>query len=285
MLEIDHIEIEDAELMNQLFEKGFIQRGELLTLADDTANFFLLTCGNQSAIVAAKGVFLNLVRDGQKCGVITPRDKEQLCATHAFKNYELAVVLGNAGSGKTTLALAWGYQRIFKANKKLILCKPTTQVGGSSRAIGTVPGTVEEKLSPYIASYLGTMKDIAGKANFDDKIEELKSKDLLEFLPIELVRGLNLLNCTLIVDEVQNLTVHELNSVISRAGEGTQVLLLGDLSQIDTKMRREDTGVYKLINSETFLDSDIAIGVQLVQTYRSGVAKLSIDWMEELSGS
>jgi predicted ribonuclease YlaK len=283
VLELDKIEINDPCLFEELFTKGFIQRGEVLTLADDTANFLLLTCGSQSALVAAKGVFLNLVREG-KCGVITPRDKEQVCATYGFKNYELVVLLGNAGSGKTTLAIAWAWQRIFKANKKLILCKPTVQVG-SSKAIGTVPGTVEEKLAPYIASYLSTMKDISGKANFADKIAELKEKDMLEFLPIELVRGMNLCNATLIVDEVQNLSVHELNSVISRAGEGTQVILLGDLSQIDTKMRMEETGIYRLCNSETFLDSEISIGIKLVQNYRSGVSKLSIEWMQELSGS
>ena len=284
MLELEHIEIDDLELFSELFTKGFIQRGAVLTLADDTANFFLLTCGSQSALVAAKGVFLNLVREG-KCGVITPRDKEQVCAAWGFKNYDLVVLLGNAGSGKTTLAIAFAWQRIFKANKKLILCKPTVQVG-SSKAIGTVPGSVEEKLAPYITSYLSTMKDIAGKSNFADKIEELKEKDMLEFLPIELVRGRDLSGgVTLIVDEAQNLSVHELNSVLSRAGEDAQVILLGDLSQIDTKMRMEETGLYSLISSETFLDSEIAIGIKLVQCYRGGVAKLSIDWMEELSGN
>lgn len=284
MLDINIIDLETDELIDEAYSNGFIDRS-VLHHSIDTGNFVMLRCGDKSVILASKGVFLNVVKQNIKLGSATAKDKEQTCLIHALKHYSLVVCLGNPGSGKTFLSMNHAVNRLYKGGMRLVLTKPLTQVT-KSNAIGTTPGDVKDKILPYLGSFMTALKDVMGADNFEDKIERLESQGLFSFYPIELMRGESFKNSLIVCDEVQNLDFHSLLTLMSRAGEGCQLLLLGDLNQIDNpKMRIEDTGVHKLLSSETWFDnSDMAIAVRLNNCYRSGIAKLAIDFCSEVMG-
>lgn len=209
-----------------------------------------------------------------------PRDREQTCYFWSLKYTQGTVCLGAAGTGKTSIALAYGLRHIFKEGKKLILCKPTVFVGKKSNAIAAVPGDERDKLGPYVDSYMPGLKKILGRdaANF---LYEWEEKDLLEFRAIELMRGQHFENCTLIIDEAQNLSLHELISVMSRVDLDSKLILLGDPDQIDTGEAWEETGLGILVNSTAVQNSELVSCIKLSKQYRGPMAELCQQVLEE----
>jgi PhoH-like ATPase len=185
------------------------------------------------------------------------------------------VVIGQAGTGKTTMALACALDRWFQENKRIVLSKPTAMVG-QGKAFGPVPGDMEEKYAPYLASYEIAIKRLLG-GNSTQQLELMKRKKQIEYVPVELVRGSEFENCTFILDEAQNLTWHELKTLISRMGSGTKLILCGDLHQIDIPLYPEETGLYKLIHSGPFLASPVSSQIELLTQYRSPITQLVAD--------
>lgn len=285
MLDINIIDLETDELIDEAYSNGFIDRS-VLHHSIDTGNFVMLRCGDKSVILASKGVFLNVVKPNIKLGNAVAKDKEQTCFIHALKHYSLVICVGNPGSGKTFLSMNHAVNRVYKGGMKLVLTKPLTQVT-KSNAIGTTPGDVKDKILPYLGSFMTALKDVMGADNFEDKLERLESQGLLSFYPIELMRGESFKNSLVVCDEVQNLDFHSLLTLMSRCGEGCQLLLLGDLNQIDNpKMKMQDTGIAKLLNSNTWFDnSDMGIAIKLTNCYRSGIARLAIDFQSEMAGN
>lgn len=220
--------------------------------------------GHWKRIKAAKHLAINSFE---------PRDSHQAAFmdTLTDKGIILHVALGAAGTGKTTLALAKAAEDWLTESKRIVLSKPTATVG-VGRAFGPVPGTIEEKYDPYLASYKIVLDKIfGGQKGF---IDRLKAKKDLEFQPVELARGCTFDNCTFILDEAQNLTWHELNTIISRMGENTKMIILGDLNQIDVPMWKHETGLYKLVNSPPFGKSKITSCITLKNQYRSPITAL-----------
>ena len=209
-----------------------------------------------------------------------PRDREQSCYFWALKNKQAIFCFGAAGTGKTSIALAYGIRQIFKNDMKLILCKPTIFVGKKSNAIAAVPGDERDKLAPYIDSYMPGIKKILGR-NAEDFVFEWEEKDLLEFRAIELMRGQHFENCTLIIDEAQNLSLHELASVLSRVDETSKVIVLGDPAQIDTGENWLTTGLSMVSNSDAAFYSDLTSMIKLKKQYRGPMAALCQDILEE----
>ena len=193
------------------------------------------------------------------------------------------VVIGQAGTGKTTLALAYALDRWFNENKRIVLSKPTAMVG-DGRAFGPVPGDMEEKYAPYLASYEIAMKRLLGR-NGSSQLDAMKRKKHLEYVPIELVRGSEFEDCTFILDEAQNLTWHELKTIISRMGDGTKMIVLGDLRQIDIDLRPKQTGLYKLISSTPYQDAPVSSQIELLTQYRSPITALVADVDKWLNNS
>ncbi len=105
----------------------------------------------------------------------------------------------------------------------------------------------------------------------------MKQREELQYVPVELVRGCTFDNGTFILDEAQNLDWHELNTIISRMGRGTKMIILGDLDQIDTGAHPTQTGLYKLITSQPFRDSHIGSAMKLQTQYRSPITQLVAD--------
>lgn len=214
-------------------------------------------------------------KEGLRLEGIMPKDSRQSALMDCLSNEKilLNVAIGSAGTGKTTIALAFALNQFLNNNKPIFLTKPTTMVG-EGRAFGPVPGDIDQKYAPYLASYEIVLKKIGGGHNAQQFFSTMKEKGQLQFFPIELARGCTFENCTLILDEAQNLTWHELNTMISRMGENSKMVILGDLNQIDTGTPIEKTGLYKMLSAPPFQDSSIASAVELVTQYRSPITQL-----------
>lgn len=205
---------------------------------------------------------------------IVPKDARQAVFMDSLIQNEilLSVAIGSAGTGKTTIALAYALNQWLNERKSIFLTKPTTTVG-EGKAFGPVPGDIGQKYAPYLTSYEIVLKKIGG-ANGAQLFEAMKEKEQLQFFPIELARGCTFENCTLILDEAQNLSWHEMNTMISRMGENSKMIILGDLNQIDTGMYYKKTGLYNMLSAPPFQDSQIASSIELLTQYRSPITQL-----------
>ena len=168
---------------------------------------------------------------------VKPRNAEQTFAIHAILNpgIKLVSLQGVAGTGKTLLALA-GTLEQRKNFKQIYLARPIVPL--SNKDIGYLPGDIKSKLNPYMEPLFDNLKFIQNQFNETDsdyqKITEMVNKEKLVITPLAYIRGRSLSNICFIVDEAQNLTPHEVKTIISRAGENTKIIFTGDIYQIDT---------------------------------------------------
>ncbi|MFA6435228.1 MAG: PhoH family protein [Elusimicrobiales bacterium] len=168
---------------------------------------------------------------------IRPLNKEQRCAMDLLldENVKLVTMIGSAGTGKTLMSLACGLQKAVEENvyRRLIICRPIVPVG---KDIGFIPGTKEEKLSTWMGAIYDNLEFIMDKRHQEDamqKFEYLLQNDKIEIASVTHIRGRSLPKQYMIVDDAQNLTPHEIKTILSRAGEGTKVVVTGDPYQID----------------------------------------------------
>ena len=223
---------------------------------------------------------------------IQSKNKEQSFALDLLmdKNIQLASLIGPAGTGKTLLALASGVEQIIseKAYKKLIVIKPIQSVGND---IGYLPGTLEEKLEPWTApikdnfNVLFTSDDVYTKNNKSKGFKSIKpvtntyldmlmENGTIEIEAVSFIRGRSIPNSYIIVDEAQNLSMHELKTIITRAGENTKIVLTGDVEQIDNENVDSYTnGLSYAV--DRFKSYDLAGHVTLIKGVRSRLATLA----------
>ncbi|MBU2575010.1 MAG: PhoH family protein [Elusimicrobia bacterium] len=168
---------------------------------------------------------------------IRPLNKEQRCAMELLldENVKLVTMIGSAGTGKTLMSLACGLQKAVEENvyRRLIICRPIVPVG---KDIGFIPGTKEEKLSTWMGAIYDNLEFIMDRRHQDDalqKFEYLLQNEKIEIASVTHIRGRTLPKQYMIVDDAQNLTPHEIKTILSRAGEGTKVVVTGDPYQID----------------------------------------------------
>ncbi|MDT4823915.1 PhoH-like protein [compost metagenome] len=184
---------------------------------------------------------------------ISPRNAEQAFAIDALLNPEIKLVTlqGNAGTGKTLLALA-GALAQRKNFRQIYITRPTVPL--SNRDIGYLPGDVKNKVDPYMAPIWDNLKFIkeqfAGDEKMSAKIDELIHTEKIAIAPLAFIRGRTLTKIFFIIDEAQNLTPHEIKTIISRAGEHTKIVFTGDIYQIDTPyLDSESNGLSYLIEN------------------------------------
>jgi PhoH-like ATPase len=168
---------------------------------------------------------------------IRPRNAEQIFALHALMNPEIKLVTlqGVAGTGKTLLALSGALEQ-KREFRQIYLARPIVPL--SNKDIGYLPGDIKSKLNPYMEPLWDNLKMIQNQWDETDreykKITEMVDSEKLMITPLAYIRGRSLSNIYFIVDEAQNLTPHEVKTIITRAGENTKIVFTGDIFQIDT---------------------------------------------------
>ena len=207
---------------------------------------------------------------------ITARNVEQSFALDALLNDEVMMVslVGKAGTGKTLLAIAAGLFKTLDEGRfqRLLVSRPIFPMG---RDIGYLPGDIEQKLNPWmqpifdnVEFLMGADKKAAGRA------QELINQGMLNIEPLTYIRGRSIPKQYLIVDEAQNLTPHEIKTIVTRAGSGTKVVLTGDVYQIDNPyVDSANSGLTHAV--ERFKGQEIAAHVTLTKGERSALAELA----------
>jgi len=232
-----------ARLIEQLYEQGGV-------LSSDDYNpetplhpneYLVLRNGKKSALAAfMPGEFENefVIKRVNKDSVygITPRNAEQSFAVHALLNpsIKLVTLSGKAGTGKTLLALAAALETRSKY-RQILLTRPVMPL--SNKDIGYLPGDIQSKIKPYMQPLYDNLGVIRGqfpeKSDMFQRLQKMLDEEKLAIEPLAYIRGRSLVKMYMIVDEAQNLTPHEVKTIITRAGEGTKIVLTGDINQID----------------------------------------------------
>jgi PhoH-like ATPase len=165
---------------------------------------------------------------------VKPKNKEQKCGFDLLMNDEIPFVslIGRAGSGKTLMAILAGLEQVLgKENhryKKIVISRPVQTLG---KDIGYLPGTMEEKMAPWMKPIFDNMQFIMGAEK--TFIEMYLQKGIIEIEALAYIRGRSISDAYVIIDEAQNLTAHEVKTIITRIGENTKLVLTGDIEQID----------------------------------------------------
>ena len=233
------VENTDAELINTLYQQKYCDVKSLLNKTKPIAhNYFILKSQRKSGLGYFNPVS-NLIELVEKRPIygIKPHNAEQTFAIHALLNPEVRLVsiTGVAGTGKTLLALASALEQ-RRNFKQIYLARPIVPL--SNKDIGYLPGDIKSKLNPYMEPLWDNLKFIQNQFNETDKeskrLTEMVNKEKLLITPLAYIRGRSLSSIFFIVDEAQNLTPHEVKTIISRAGENTKIIFTGDINQIDT---------------------------------------------------
>jgi PhoH-like ATPase len=210
---------------------------------------------------------------------ISPRNIEQSFAIHALlhPDIKLVTIQGNAGTGKTLLALAGALEQ-RKNFRQIFVTRPIVPL--SNKDIGFLPGDVKSKIDPYMAPIWDNLKFIKDQFAEDDKmqakIDELVANDKISITPLAFIRGRTLSKIFFIVDEAQNLTPHEVKTIISRAGENSKFVFTGDIYQIDTPyLDAESNGLSYLIDRAK--GHPLYAHITLQKGERSELANLATD--------
>jgi PhoH-like ATPase len=228
----------DKTVIDMIYSDGSILP-EFIGVTNPVPNqYFILKNGKTSALTHYNPFTERIEKiEKRSCYRITPRNAEQVFALHAIldPNVKLVTLLGIAGTGKTLLALAGAMEQ--KRNfKQIYLARPIVPL--SNKDIGYLPGDIKSKLNPYMEPLWDNMKFIQNQFSEKDKefkvITDALENDKLVITPLAYIRGRSISNVCFIIDEAQNLTPHEIKTIITRAGENTKIILTGDIHQIDT---------------------------------------------------
>ena len=207
---------------------------------------------------------------------VHPRNREQHFALDALMNDDLMFVslLGKAGTGKTLLALAVGLYKTLEKNsfQKLLVSRPVFPMG---RDIGYLPGDIEQKLNPWMQPIFDSVEFLMGLGKKASRLaQDLMNQGLVNIEPLAYIRGRSIPNQYLIVDEAQNLTPHEIKTVLTRAGQGTKIILTGDCYQIDNPyVDSSNNGLTFAV--EKFKSVSLSAHVTLTKGERSDLAELA----------
>ena len=244
-------------------------------------NQFIMLISNSNDKKTALAKFENyskplqkIVKSNKKIWSTEPRNKEQQFAFELLLDPAIPVVslVGKAGSGKTLLALASGLEQTFGKGalyKKIVVTKPVEPVG---KDIGFLPGSMEEKMLPWLAPIQDNLQFLMG----DDKatLELYMEKGQIEVEAMTFIRGRSISNAFIVIDEVQNMTQHEIKTVLTRVGEGTKIVLTGDIEQIDNVyIDATNNGLSYVV--ERLKDEQITGHVTLLKGERSKVATIA----------
>ncbi len=268
----------------------FYQTGELdlqqLLMESLQSNEFIILKNRTNPSHSAIGMVRH--KDGllQKCRFqneqawgIRPRNAQQVMALELLlrKDIPLVTMVGKAGTGKTLLALAAGLMQIedFGLYKKLLVARPVVPMG---KDLGYLPGEKEEKLRPWMQPIYDNLEylfDVKKPGELDDILSGIGS---IQVEALTYIRGRSIPDQLILIDEAQNLTKHEVKTILTRIGEGSKIVLLGDPHQIDHPYLDEfNNGLIHVV--EKFKDQKLSGHIKLIKGERSPLAQLAADFL------
>ena len=244
-------------------------------------NQFVMLVSNSNEKKTALARFVNystpLQRIPQKKdGIwgVHAKNKEQAFALDLLMNPDIDIItlVGKAGSGKTLCAIAAALEQTMEGDniyKRVIVSRPIQPMG---KDIGYLPGTMEEKMNPWLAPIEDNLRFLMG--NDKETLQMYMDSGTIEIEALTYIRGRSIANAFIIIDEAQNLTIHELKTIVTRVGEGTKIVLTGDIEQIDNVYTDETSnGLTHAV--EKFKDYELAGHIILQKGERSKVATLA----------
>lgn len=269
----------DQEIIDSLYRDFSVSAEMLKDKLEVLPNEYYILQGTKSSALAYYNPFSDQLErvNKQTTFNIKPRNAEQAFALHALmqKDIKLVALHGVAGTGKTllTLAAAIAQRREFK---QIYLARPIVPL--SNKDIGFLPGDIKSKIDPYMQPLWDNLKFI--QYQFDEHDKEYKQinimvdQEKLLITPLAYIRGRSLSDVIFIVDEAQNLTPHEIKTIITRAGENTKFIFTGDIKQIDTPyLDEQSNGLSYLIDK--FQGQKLFAHIQLIKGERSELANLA----------
>lgn len=268
----------ESAVINDLYETGTCERAAVGLKNAPNNHYYVLKNGKKSALVHnnPETGLLHRIEKTMAYG-IRPLNAEQVFALHAIldPNVKLITLQGVAGTGKTLLALA-GAMEQKRDFRQIYLARPIVPL--SNKDIGYLPGDIKSKINPYMEPLWDNLKFI--QSQFPEKgkeakqIQQMVEQEKLVITPLAYIRGRSLSNIFFIIDEAQNLTPHEVKTIITRAGENTKIIFTGDIFQIDTPyLDTQSNGLSYLI--EKVKGNPLYAHVTLEKGERSELANLA----------
>ena len=272
----------DAEKsdIDRFFKDGVIETPD----GDYTANeYCIMTSPEQSSAVCRYDsdgqLLLPLKPLNRDVWGIQPLNVEQRCAMDLLLRDDLNLVtlIGQAGTGKTMMALACGLRKVFDEDvySRILISRPIMPLG---KDIGYLPGTKDEKLMHWMQPIYDNLEYLceqtAGEGNGQETLKFVHDSGKIELEAVTYIRGRSLPRMYIIIDEAQNMTPHEVKTVISRAGKGTKVILTGDPTQIDNPYLDKDSNALTYVVNK-FKNQSLFGHMMLERTERSKLAALA----------
>ena len=270
--------LEDPSIISKFYEKNKIRPKELMEYQPPCNHYYVMKSHGSSALgfYNSKSKYIEGSETLNASGII-PRNAEQNFALHMLMKPEikLCTVTGSAGTGKTLLALASALEQRSDF-KQIYLARPIVPL--SNRDIGYLPGDANQKIDPYMQPLWDNLSFIKNQfketSKQHKKIDEMVQTEKLRIVPLAYIRGRSLSNVIFIVDEAQNLTPHEIKTIITRAGQNTKIIFTGDIFQIDTPyLDAESNGLSYLV--DRLHDNPIYAHVNLERGERSELANIA----------
>lgn len=267
-----------SEVIEELFSSGHVEENGILGKKKIANGYYILKNGKTSTLAYFNPQKDRIERvDKPFLYGIKAKNAEQAFAMHALMNPEIKLVAlqGVAGTGKTLLALASALEQHDKY-QQIILARPIVPL--SNKEIGFLPGDANDKIGPYMEPLWDNLKFIKSQFSEGDKkrrvILDMEREGKLLITPLAFIRGRSLSNILFIIDEAQNLTPHEVKTIITRAGENTKIVFTGDVRQIDTPYLDEHScGLSYLI--DRLKNQELFAQIKLEKGERSELANLA----------
>jgi PhoH-like ATPase len=277
------IEKVSVEVVNEIYEKGFCEPAAVLKKEKPESNHFYILKSSTKSVLATYSRSKDIIERIKKVNAfgVAPLNAEQAFALDAILNPDIKLVSiqGVAGTGKTLLSLAGALEQRRNFHQ-IYLARPIVPL--SNKDIGYLPGDIKSKLNPYMEPLWDNLKYIKGLFTEKDReyklINEMVENEKLIVCPLAYIRGRSLSNVFFIVDEAQNLTPHEVKTIISRAGENTKMIFTGDIYQIDTPyLDTQSNGLSYLIDK--LKNQHLYAHITLQKGERSELANLANEYL------
>ena len=269
----------DPEMIDRMYTDGGIPLEEFDFKSDvEPQECFVLKSSRSSVLARYQPQSGKVIRiEKTRSFGIEPRNAEQAFAMNVLLDDEVKLVAltGKSGTGKTLMALAAALQK-NESYKQILLARPIVAL--SNKDLGYLPGDEQHKIAPYMQPLFDNLNVIKHNFSYQGKemklLEEMQKNEQLVIEALAYIRGRSLNETFFIVDEAQNLTPHEVKTIITRAGEGTKIVLTGDIQQIDSPyLDMHSNGLVYMI--DRMRGQDIFAHVNLIKGERSYLSELA----------